>query len=302
MGKISLWVRITRAPFFQASIIPVLVGTVVAYRDGWFDLGLFILTIIAILGVHVGTNVSNDYFDHLSGNDEINRHLTPFSGGSRVIQEGLVAPRTILTVALAGMAVGTVIGIYLVFKRGLVLLPIGIAGIFLGYFYTARPIQYCYRGVGELVVGILLGPLSVMGAYFVQTQRFDITVFLASIPIGLLVALILYINEFPDFEADRAVNKKHLIVRLGRKRASLGYPMIMAAIYLSVIIPVALKIFPMLALLTLLTLPIGINAIRIAIAHYDDPGKIIPAQAQTIALHLSIGLLLCIGFFIDTFV
>ena len=80
MGKISLWIKATRAPFFQASIIPVLVGTVMAYRDGFFDLGLFILTIFAILGIHVGTNVSNDYFDHLSGNDEINLNFTPFSG------------------------------------------------------------------------------------------------------------------------------------------------------------------------------------------------------------------------------
>jgi 1,4-dihydroxy-2-naphthoate octaprenyltransferase len=300
MGKISLWIKATRAPFFQASIIPVLVGTVMAYRDGHFDLILFILTLVAILGIHVGTNVSNDYFDHLSGNDEINLNLTPFSGGSRVIQEGLIAPRTILSVALAGLAVGTVIGIYLSFKRGLALLPIGAAGVFLGYFYTARPIQYGYRGVGELLVGVLLGPLSVMGAYFVQTQRFGIAVFLASIPIGLLVALILYINEFPDYDADRAVNKRHLIVRLGRKRASRGYLLIMAGIYLSVIIPVVLKIFPLIALLILLTLPIGINAIRVAMTHYDDPRKIIPAQAQTIALHLSIGLLLCIGFFIDT--
>jgi len=254
------------------------------------------------LGIHVGTNVSNDYFDHLSGNDEINRHLTPFSGGSRVIQEGLIAPRTILTVALAGMAIGTAIGIYLVFKRGLALLPIGLAGVFLGYFYTARPIQYGYRGVGELMVGILLGPLSVLGAYFVQTQTFGTNVFLASIPIGLLVALILYINEFPDYEADRAVNKRHLIVRLGRKRASLGYPLIVAGIYLSVIIPAALKIFPIMALLPILTLPIAIQAIRVALAYYDDPGKIIPAQAQTVLLHLSIGLLLCIGLFIDTLI
>ena len=205
-----------------------------------------------------------------------------------------------MSVALTGLAVGTVIGIYLAFKRGLALLPIGAAGVFLGYFYTARPIQYGYRGVGELLVGVLLGPLSVMGAYFVQTQRFGIAVFLASIPIGLLVALILYINEFPDYEADRAVNKRHLVVRLGRKRASRGYLLIMAGIYLSVIIPVALTIFPLIALLILLTLPIGINAIRVAMTHYDDPGKIIPAQAQTILLHLSVGLLLCIGFFIDT--
>ena len=104
MGKILLWIKATRAPFLQASIIPVLVGTVMAYRDGFFDLGLFILSLVAIVGIHVGTNVSNDYFDHLSGNDAINLNFTPFSGGSRVIQEGLIAPRTILSVALAGLA------------------------------------------------------------------------------------------------------------------------------------------------------------------------------------------------------
>lgn len=299
MEKIALWIKATRAPFFQASIIPVLVGTVIAYRDGYFDWFLFVLTLLAIIGVHVGVNLSNDYFDHLSGTDWINTPLTPLAGGSRVIQEGLIKPDTVLKVALSGMAAGTAIGIYLVFHRGIELLPIGLAGVLLGYFYTARPFQLGYRGIGEVIVGILLGPLSVLGAYFVQAQRFDIRVLLASIPVGLLVALILYINEFPDYEADRRSNKRHLIVILGRRKASLGYPVAIALVYLSVTIPAALRLFPIMAILPLLTLPIAIQAVRIALAHYDDPARIIPAQIRTIHLHLSVGLLLSLGFFLD---
>ncbi|MDI6891460.1 MAG: 1,4-dihydroxy-2-naphthoate octaprenyltransferase [Actinomycetota bacterium] len=299
MSKIKIWLKAIRAPFFQAAAIPATVGAIVAWHEGVFHLGLFLLTLVGVVSINGGTNLANDYYDHLSRDDDINRSITPFSGGSRVIQEGLLSAREVYIGALLFFTVALLIGLYLGLTRGLPVLILGAIGLFIGYFYTAEPLKFSYRGVGELLVGVTLGPLVVLGSYYVQAQRFSLGSFWASLPVGLLVAGILYVNEFPDYEPDKAVGKNHLIVRLGPEKAVGGYYFILALTYLTIIAGVLWGIMPMLALIALVTTPVAVKAAGVARAHHSEPQKIIPAMASTIALHLSVGLLICVGYILD---
>lgn len=299
MSKIKIWLKAIRAPFFQAAAIPATVGAVVAWREGVFHLGLFLLTLVGVVCINGGTNLVNDYYDHLSRDDDITKNITPFSGGSRVIQEGLLSAREVYAGALPFFAVALLIGFYLGLTRGVPVLILGALGLFVGYFYTASPLKLGYRGVGELLVGVTLGPLAVLGSYYVQAQRFSLGSFWASLPIGLLVAGILYINEFPDYEPDKAVGKNHLIVRLGPERAVGGYYFILALTYLTIIVGALWGIMPMLALIALVTTPIAVKAAGVARVHHSESQKLIPAMASTIVLHLSVGLLICLGYILD---
>ncbi len=295
------WLKAIRVPFFTATVIPVALGSVIA----WYDTNNFMwmrfwLAMFGALLIHIGTNLSNDYFDHLSGCDEANPNPTPFSGGSRVIQEGLISPKKILYVSLVSFILGGAIGLYLNYLCGQnVILVLGLIGVFLGFFYTAKPIRIGYGSLGELAVGIGFSPLIVMGAYYVQAQRLLFKVLLISIPIGILIALVLFINEFPDYLADKAVGKRTLVVTLGKKRAVILYHILLACVYLTVAFLLIFKFLPLMSLIVFLSLPLAIKAYVISKNNFDKIYELLPANAYTIGLHSIIGLLLCAGFILD---
>ncbi|RJQ53007.1 MAG: 1,4-dihydroxy-2-naphthoate octaprenyltransferase [Actinobacteria bacterium] len=295
--------KASRAPFLVAAAIPAILGGMVAYATlppGRFLWLVFVLAIVANMTAQVAANLANDYYDHLSTDDDINIHVTPFSGGSRMIQDKLIPARTILVAALIAFAIAFAAGVYLAVTRTLLVLPIGLTGLFIGYFYTAPPIKFAYRGLGELVIGLTFGPLSVAGAYVVQTLSLSGLAWLwPSIPVGLLVLGILYINEFPDYEADRATQKNHLVVRLGLERASKGYVLLLALIYLSIVGPVALGLMPALALISLLGLPLAFKAGSVALKEYGNPETIVPAQATHILLFTVTGLLISLAYLLQ---
>lgn len=286
-----------RAPFFTASAIPVLVGTALAWNmTGKFDLFKFILVLIGVPFFNAGTNLANDYYDHKTGNDDLNVNLTPFSGGSRVIQKGIVPPKQMLIGSFLFFGLGSIIGLYLnAVTPGNLILYLGIFGLLTGFFYTATPVFIGYRGIGELIVGLDLGTLAIIGAYYVQAHSLNWSVFWISLPIGFLVMAILYINQFPDYDADKAVNKRHLVVRWGKKKAVYGYYFLISAPYLVIAGSVVFKMVTPYALLAFLTLPISLSAIKILKLNYDKIVELIPAQAKTIQTHLFTGLLLSLG-------
>jgi len=294
---IKKWLVAIRATFFTASAIPALVGTALAWNmTGRFNWLKFILVLIGVPMFNAGTNLANDYYDHKTGNDEANVNLTPFSGGSRVIQKGTVPPKHMLIGSFVFFGLGSVIGLYLnAVTPGNLILYLGIFGLLTGFFYTATPVLIGYRGIGECIVGLDLGVLAVIGAYYVQAQSLSWSAFWISLPIGFLVAAILYINQFPDYDADKAVNKKHLVVRLGKKKAVYGYYLLIAATYLVIAGSVVFQMVTPFALISFLTLPISLGAIKILKTNYDKINELIPAQAKTIQTHLFTGLLLCIG-------
>jgi 1,4-dihydroxy-2-naphthoate octaprenyltransferase len=293
-------VRVIRAPFFTATVIPGLVGAALAWYDGSLHVGYLLLTVIGIVCINAGLNTSNDYFDHLSGNDAANHELTPFSGGSRTIQEGMVTPRQMLLISLAFYGVAMAIGILLVAMRGLPLLWISLAGMFLAVFSSAPPIRLNYvgHGLGELASMIGCGPALVLGSYYVQTQRLTWESFWVSVIVGCFVAAVLYVNEFPDYAADKAAGKNTLVVVLGKDKAVWGYVALLVGAYGVLVVGAALGLFPVTILAALISFPLAYRGIRGLFRHYNDTRKLIPTNAMTIQLNLAVGLLLCVGYVI----
>jgi len=290
-----------RAPFFTADLVPVLLGTALAWaRTGTFNLWYFLLTLIGAVCLNAGTNMTNDYFDHVWGSDEVNTEFaSPFTGGSRLIQMGLVKPKEMLWQGIGFFLAGGLIGLFLAVTRSWAVLWLGVVGVFCGYFYTAPPFRLARTGLGELTVGLCFGPLMVLGAYLVQTQTLAWEPVIAAIPVGLLIALVLWINEFQDMRADAQVGKNHLVVRLGRRRAAALYGLFLLLTYVSIVAGVLLAGVTPFALLGLLTAPLAWRAYQIARVHYDHPQELTPANGLTIRTHLLTGLLLALGYLIQ---
>ncbi|MBI2287964.1 MAG: 1,4-dihydroxy-2-naphthoate octaprenyltransferase [Chloroflexi bacterium] len=296
--KLKNWVMALRAPFLTASIVPVLLGAAIAWSaTGAVHWGFFLLTLLAGVLIHMGTNVINDYFDHKSRNDEVNQEFVrPFSGGSRVIQLGLLTPLEALTGSLFFFLLSALIGFYLAWTRGPLILVLGAIGLVSGVFYTGGLFNWAKRGVGELLVGLNFGILMTLGAYYVQTRSFSWVPVAAAIPVSLLIAAVLYINEFPDYMADKQVGKKTLVVRLGREKAVILYILIMLGVYLSIAVGVASGVLPLATLLGLITLPLASRGIQYARKYHSASFDLVPANALTVTNHLATSLLLTLSF------
>ena len=219
--SIQRWMTVVRAPFLTATIAPILLGSAIAYKQfGTFDWSIFWLVLLGAIFAQCGTNTINDYFDHKSRTDELNKLASPFNGGSRAIQSGLMTPANMLLVSV--LFFGSTIGIGLELNNLLfgdyfaisVLMYLGLIGVFLGVMYTGF-LKLTYNGLGDLAVFIGFGPLMVYGAAYMQNQSVDpLTTLLFSIPVGIFIALVLFINCFQDYNADKAANKNSWVVRL----------------------------------------------------------------------------------------
>jgi len=301
-GKKALaWLIAVRAPFLTATIAPISLGAAAAWatRDS-LNWGFFFLALLAGAFLHMAANVFNDYFDHLSGNDSLNvEFIRPFSGGSRAIQLGMLTASEMLGGAVVFSVSSAAIGLYLAWAAGPWVLAFGAVGLLSSVFYVGGPIKWAFRGVGEMMVGLNFGPLMALGSYYVQTGRVDWSPAVASIPIGLLIAAVLYINEFPDFLADGAVGKRTWVVRLGREKASIVYVLLMAAPYVTVVAGVATGVIPVPTLLALLTAPLALRAVLVARRFHSLSVELAPANSLTIVTHLATGLLLTFGYVLD---
>ena len=187
-------------------------------------------------------------------------------------------------------------------KIGWIIFAIGVFGVFSAVFYVDPKVRLVARGIGELFIGLNFGVAMTFGAFFVQTGKFSWIPIIASLPVAILISALLYINEFQDAKADAAVGKNHLVVRLGKKHAALGYVCLILATYLIIVIGVVTDTLPPITLVALLTIPFAFKAIKITQENYNDSEKLVPANISTIMNHLLTGLLLTIGFFIDKWI
>lgn len=297
-SKFALLINATRAPFLTATAVPVLLGTAIAWKDGALNFGLFLLTLIATACFHIGANVINDYFDHRSGADPANFTPGPFSGGSRVIQRGLLEVDQVRRLAFAFYGVGATLGLMLMLLTGhpLEILALGLAGFVMGYIYTMPPIRLAHRGLGELAVAVAFGPLIVVGSYFVQTGHWSLEALYASLPVALLIAAVLYINEVPDRPWDARVGKRTLVTRLSKARVIDGYAALMGGTYVLIGLGAVLGLMPLPTVIALATIPLALSALRTLRKNFQFPYRLIPANAYTIFAHLLTGLLLFYGY------
>jgi 1,4-dihydroxy-2-naphthoate octaprenyltransferase len=289
-----LTLRTTRLPFLTATLVPVLLGILIAASHGSFDLAAALLTIIGASFVQLGLNVANDVFDTLSGADDANVTPTQFSGGSRVIQYGLVSLRQMATLSTIFYVLAGLIGLVLLATHGsTALLVIGVVGFVVSLGYTAPPLKFVYRGLGEVAVALGFGPLMLLGAYVVQTGgALAWEPFVASIPVALLVALILYVNEIPDRRSDARAGKRTLPVRYAPATIITGYNVAVAAAMIVLVAGVLAGVLPVPVLAVLVTIPLALRVSRGLAPNYDNPYGLMAIMGINVQLHLRAGLLL----------
>lgn len=301
MTKIFSWVVIMRLPFLSATLVPIFVGAAIAKFAGYpIQWGWLALTALGGSLLQIGTNTSNDYFDHISGTDEINYNYSNkgLNGGGRGIQMGLISPEGMLKLAIVTFGLSALVGIPLIVKAGYSILWLGLIGFLSGLFYTAPPFKFSSRkGLGELLIGLNFGPLMVAGSALVQTGTLLPEAFLIGIPIGLLIAAVVYVNEFPDHDSDKQSGKNTLIVVFGPEKARAGYVSLVVGAFLSIIALVLSEKLPQETLISLLAAYFGFRAIQTLYKHYNSR-LLEPANWGTIIMHTVTGLLLFIGLWI----
>ncbi len=299
MQKVLIWIQAMRAPFFTASIVPLVLGMAIVWMEHQvFDPVLGFITLLSGVTIQAGTNLCNDYFDQAA--DAINEDFTPFSGGSRIIQNQILGPRQILIASIFCFIIGILSAIFLVIAtNGLLLIIFLLVAVLLGIFYTAFPVRFSYRGLGEIAVFVGFGPLGVFSAYYIQVGHLNSNMLLiASAPIAILIAMVLFLNEFQDYEADKAARKNTLVVSLGKKTSLKIYVAGMILVYISYFGVIMVQGFSLPLLLPFITIPLTIKAISIARKQYTKIKELEPSNALTILIHLIFGILMAISFII----
>jgi 1,4-dihydroxy-2-naphthoate octaprenyltransferase len=261
-----IWLMAARPRTLPASVAPVLVGTSLAGHDGTFHTLRFIAALLGAVFIQVGTNLSNDYSDARRGADTEDR-----LGPVRVTAGGLVPPRQVLIATYVSFGVAVLVGIYLVAVAGWELLAVGAASILAGVLYTGGPRPYGYEGLGELFVFLFFGIVAVTGSYFVQRQQLPGEAFALAVPVGLLAAAILMVNNIRDLETDRRAGKRTLAVRLGRPRARRAYGLMVYSAFLTALLPWVLGPLSFWLLLSWLALPLAVPIVRTVAQRTDGP-------------------------------
>jgi 1,4-dihydroxy-2-naphthoate octaprenyltransferase len=289
-GPARIWLMAARVRTLPAAIAPVLVGTALAYElEQVFRAGAFIAALLGSILIQIGTNLSNDYSDARRGADTEDR-----LGPVRVTAGGLVPPRQVLVATYVTFGLAALCGAYLVAVSGIELLFVGIASIAAGVLYTGGPRPYGYAGLGELFVFLFFGIVAVAGSTFAQLERWPWQAFVLAVPVGLLAAAILVVNNARDIDSDRRAGKRTLAVKVGRERAGLLYAAMVYGAYLVAPVPwLAGSLSPWL-LASWITLPLALRLVGSVRSHADGP-TLNAALAQTGVTQIAFCLLLSAG-------
>ncbi len=293
-GSWKAWAVLPRFQFIPLTIILVFLGTAIAAYEGHFHLGHFLLAMIGSILVHMTVNVINDYHDYVDGID-LNTQRTPFSGGSGVLPSNLLKPKQAFWFATLCLLIAMVIGFYFCIVKGWLLFPLLLMAGFSAYCYNVYLSKWL---MGEFFAGFNFGPLLVLGSYYVQAGRYSWETLFASLAPGILTSNLLFLNEFPDREADKRGGRKHLVITLGRKDASYLFVGLLGASYLCIVIGVFTKMMPLVTLIGLGTIGFGWKAAKGAIMYYDNMEKLVPVLGANVITILGTQALLALGYLI----
>jgi len=291
-GSFRAWLLLPRFHFIPLTVILVSLGTAIAAYEGSLHWGYFGLALVGSILVHVTVNVMNDYHDYKDGID-LNTRRTPFSGGSGVLPLSLLKPRQAFWFATLSLVAATIIGVYFVLIKGWLLLPLLLVAGFSAYFYNVCLSRWM---VGELFAGLNFGPLVILGAYYIQTGRYSWEALFASITPGILTANLLFLNEFPDREADEEGGRRHLVIALGREGARYVYVILTAISYLCIVIGVLTRMMPVMTLIGLGTVVLGWKAARGAWRYHNDLNRLTPILGINVITILGTQALLTVGY------
>ena len=289
---LSSWFRVIRVKFLLASVIAVCLGLAISWsQNQTIDIINASLTFAGVIALHASVDLLNDYWDFKRRIDTETKR-TKFSGGTGVLPEGLLQPAEVYRAGMAFLILGAIIGGYFIFFNGVIIAIILVFAIISIYFYSTKIVN---SGLGEVFVAIK-GAMIVLGTYFVQTSQIVIEPILGGMILGVLSSMVLFVNSFPDFEADRAGGRKSLVIMLGKKRATSALWIFPIVVYGIIISGVITKTLPILSLITLLSIPLLIKSGLGLKRSFDDVEKLVPVMGSCVSYGRITGTLLVLSF------
>lgn len=288
-------IQVADPKIWVASVIPLAAGASLAWCFGTHTKPLswiwFTLAVIGVFLVEIAKNALNELIDYQSGADPgiDEEHRTPFSGGKKSVVDGRLDLTQCAYIAFVCFALAAVIGIALVLFVEVKVFWIGLAGFVLAIMYSLPPFKLCYRGFGEIAVGLAFGPIVVLGVYVLFEGRFDWLALLVSVPIAFLIADVLVINQFPDYEVDKRCNKKNWVVRLGKERSVWLFAALLTLAYIAQI-GIAVYAENFIWLLPLLTMPIAVKAVKNCRENHNNIRLLIASNAAMVRIYQLFGI------------
>jgi len=291
---LSSWLRVIRIRFLLASVIAVLLGlTITWWTSNTVDIFHAALTMIGVLALHVSIDLLNDYWDFKRGIDTQTKR-TKFSGGTGVLPEGLLEPRSVYKAGIAFLIFGSILGAYFIYVNGITIGIILAFAILSIYFYSTKIVNV---GLAEFFVGVK-GTMIVLGTYFIQTSQIDILPILGGMVIGILSSFVLFITSFPDHDADKDKGRKTLVIILGKKKSSMFFWVFPIFAYMIIIFGVSIEIFPIYSLVTLTTIPLLIVIGKKISTQFNDDEKFLKIMNLTISYSRITGVIFIVSFLI----
>ena len=294
-GNWMIWWRLLRPHTLTASFIPVGIGSIVAMKSHAIDFGLFLAMLFACMVIQAATNMFNEYYDYIRGLD----HEASVGIGGTIVRDN-IPPRTVLMLAISLFIVAIFLGIYICMSTSWWIAGIGAVSMAAGYFYTGGPLPIAYTPFGEVVAGFFMGTVIIGVSYYIQTNMIDVLAIILSIPFALLIGAILLANNIRDLEGDKLHGRKTIAIYLGHNKAVYLLMVMLFAPHLLVIFLVFIHVISYWSLITLLSIPMGIQAIR-GFKGKSLPIEMMPAMKATAQMTTQFGLLFMIGFIIEYF-
>ncbi|MDE1841311.1 MAG: prenyltransferase [Thaumarchaeota archaeon] len=291
---LKVWLRAVRIRFLLASIISVCLGLAInSWQNKTIDIGFAVLTFVGVTALHASVDLLNDYWDYKRQIDTDTKR-TKFSGGTGVLPEGLLKPEQVYRAGVLMLVLGSAVGAFFIFERGItiaVILGFAIVSI---YFYSTRIVD---SGLGEVFVAIK-GCMIVLGTYFVQSSHITIEPVIAGIISGILSSTVLFVNSFPDFDADKKHGRKTLVIILGKQKAATVIWIFPIIIYGIILVSTISGIFPFITLITLATIPMTIRSGKSLIKNYENVEELVPVMQGFVTYSRITGALFVISFLI----
>ena len=286
-----------RLPFLILTPACVLLGVGTSvWTSGKPDILYVILVFIGALSAHISVNALNEYYDFKSGLD-LKTDRTPFSGGSGTLPESPEAAPMALATGLVALIITALIGMYFFYVRGLKILPLGLLGITVIFFYTNLITKSPFLCL--IAPGLGFGPLMVMGTDFCLSGSYSWASFMASLVPFFLVSDLLLLNQFPDVDADRSIGRKHLPITKGRRLSAVVYDIFLICAYISIIVGILLGYMPRAGSLGLVSLVFAIPTLVGVIRYADDMKRLVPYMGLDVVINIATPVLVAVGFFIS---
>lgn len=294
-------IKLADPKIWIASTVPMILGTVLAFAYGdAFHLGWILVAFTVVYLIETGKNAINEVVDYYYGADRFidEEHRNAFSGGKKTIIDGLLTTGQALIIFIITMVLACVLGILIIVFKEPKLFFIGGMGVILATLYSLPPFKLCYRGLGEITVGFIYGPLILNGMYLMLTGRLDVLPLLLSVNVGLLIANVLWINQFPDYEADKRAGKHNLVVRLGKKKSAVVYGIIFLTAYLMIPI-ISLYGKSLVWFVGLSTVPLAVKSVKNCNRNYENIKGLLFSNGYTVKIYALNGLLIIIAVLYD---